>query len=139
MVKGLEDLEKQFILKEDMEYEDIKELVSRLVKFCQIDDKGFVVIKEPNLIIPKKIMLILSARYLANKIQQKLGRENIISEEVTAKELSDMLRKKDSVIIARIKDLKDDKKIVSTQRGIYKVTSYSVKDFIVKLEGSENE
>lgn len=139
MTKELEDFEKQFILKEDMEYGDIKQLVSKVLQFCKIDDKGFVVIQKPNLIIPQKIMLVLTARYLANKLQQKLGRENIISEEVSARELSNILKEKDAVVIARLKDLKDAKKILSPKRGIYKITPYAVKDFLIELEGTKNE
>lgn len=139
MTKELEDLEKQLILKDDMEHGDIKQLVGKLLQFCKIDEKGFVVIQKPSLIIPKKIMLVLSARYLANKLQQKLGREKVISEEVSAKELSNILKEKDAVIRARLKDLKDAKKILSPQRGIYKISPYTVNAFLIELEGTKNE
>lgn len=138
MTKELEDLEKQFILNEDMEHEDIKDLVSRILRFCKIDSNGFVVIQKSGLIIPQKIMLILSARYLANKLQEKLGRENNISEKVSAKELSSMLKEKDPVIIARLKDLKDAKKVLSSERGVYKITPYAIKDFLKEVEGAKN-
>jgi vancomycin resistance protein YoaR len=139
-MKELEDLEKQFILNEDMEDEDIKDLISRILKFCKIDNKGFVVIQKSSLIMPQKIMLVLSARYLANKLQQKLGRENInIYEVVTAHELSSMLKEKDTVIIARLKDLKDAKKVISSERGVYKIAPYAIKDFLTDLEGGKNE
>jgi len=139
MTKELEDLEKQFILNEDMEHEDIKELISRILKFCKIDNNGFVMIHNARLTIPNKILLILSARYLANKLQQKLGKEIKISDYVSAKELSNMMKEKDTVIIARLKDLKDAKKIISQDRGVYKVASYAIKDFLTELEGAKNE
>lgn len=138
MTKELEDLEKQFILNEDMEHEDIKDLISRILKFCKIDNKGFVIIQKSGLIIPQKIMLVLSARYLANKLQEKLGRENNISGQVAAKELSSMLKEKDPVVIARLKDLKDAKKVLSSERGIYKIAPYAIKNFLNELEGAKN-
>jgi len=138
MTKEMEDLEKQFILSEDMEHEDINGLVKRILNFCKVDTKGFVVIQKSGLIIPQRIMLVLSARYLANKLQQKLGRENIsINEVVTLKELSGMLKEKDTVIIARLKDLKDAKKVLSSERGIYKVATYAIKDFLTELDGAK--
>jgi len=139
MTKDLEDLEKQFILNEDMEHEDIKELITRITNFCKVDNKGFVLIHNKQLRIQDKIMLVLSARYLANKLQQKLGKEASILELVKAKEMSEMLKEKDTVVIARLKELKDDKKIISQGRGIYKIASYAIKDLLNDLEGVKNE
>ena len=139
MNEELEDLEKQFILNEDMEHEDIKNLISRILKFCKIDSKGFVVIQKSDLTIPQKIMLVLSAKYLANRLQQKLGRESPISEISRTKELARMLREKDAVIAARLKDLKDAKKIISPDRGTFKVAPYAIESFLKELEGVKNE
>jgi hypothetical protein len=137
MTDELEDLEKQFILNEDMEHEDIKDLIKRMLVFCKIDSQGFVIIQSSSkLIIPQKLLLILSARYLANKLQQKLARENGISELVTIKDLANMMKEKDTVIIARLKDLKDAKKIISPERGVYKIASYALKPFLTELESA---
>jgi len=138
MAKRLEELEKEFILNEDMEYEDLRDLISRILKFCKVDNKGFVVMYQPSLRMVDKILLVLSARHLANKLQQKLGRKTTISEEVSAKELSNMLRKKDAVIIARLKDLKDAGKILSTKRGVYKIAPHVIEPFLKELEGGKN-
>jgi len=137
--KELEELEKQFILNEDLEYKDIKDLISRILKYCKIDKNGFVVIQKSGLIIKQKIMLVLSARYLANKLQQQLNRkEDNISEEVSTKEISSIIKEKNSVVVARLKDLKDDKKVISSVRGIYKIAPYSIKNFLKELEGGKN-
>ena len=135
----LKDLEKQFILNEDMEQADIERFINRLLQFCRIDERGFVIIQKLYLNMFQKIMLVLSARYLASKLQQKLGREKIISNEISAKELSDMIREKDTVVIARLKDLKDAKKIISSERGVYKIAPYAIDDFLIELEGIKNE
>lgn len=139
MTKELEDLEKEFILNEDMEHDNIRALVGRILKFCKIDSKGFVISHKTSLKIPDKILLVLSARYLANKLQQSIGRENSISEEISAKELSNMIREKDAVVIARLKDLKDANKVLSSERGIYKVAPYAIEPFLKELEGVKNE
>ncbi len=135
MTKELEDLEKQFILNEDMEHEDIKGFITRLMKFCKIDSKGFVMIQSSKLRIVDKLLIILCARYLANKLQQKLGKESSIAETVTIKDLASMMKEKDAVIIARLKDLKDSKKVISKGRGIYKIAPYAINDFLNELEG----
>jgi len=138
MTKDLEDLEKRFILNEDMEHEDIKTLITRILNFCKIDNKGFVIIHDKQLRILDRIFLVLSARYLANKLQTKLGKEVSIQETINAKELANMLKEKDAVIIARLKDLKDEKKIIPQDRGIYKVAPYAINDFLNQLEGAKN-
>jgi hypothetical protein len=135
MIKELEDLEKQFILNEDMEHEDIKGYITRLIKFCKIDNKGFVIIQSSKLRTVDKLLIILSARYLANKLQQKLGKESTIAETVTIKDLANMIKEKDAVIIARLKELKDSKKIVPRGRGIYQIAPYAINDFLNELEG----
>lgn len=139
MSKELEELETQFILEEDMEHEDIKSLITRMLKFCRIDKNGYVIIYDKKLKIADKILLILSARYLANKLQQKLGKEITIKEEVGNKELAKMLREKNEVIAARLKDLKEDRKIVPLRRGLHKIASYEINEFLRTLEGRKNE
>lgn len=138
MTEELQDLEKQFIMDDDMEHNDIKKLIEQVLHFCRIDNNGFVIIQKTNLIMPQKILLVLTARHLANKLQEKLGREKVISEIVTATELSNMLKEKNAVILARLKELKDAKKVISADRGIYKIAPYIINDFLVELEGIKN-
>jgi hypothetical protein len=134
MTKELEDLEKTFILDEDMEHADINKLIGRILKFCKIDNKGYVILQKGSLIILDKIMLVLSARYLANKLQQKLGRENPISEQMNTKEIAEMIKEKDAVVAARLKELKDAKKALSPKTGVYKIAPYAIDEMLDKLE-----
>ena len=134
MAENLEDLEKKFILNEDMEHEDIGSLTNRILRFCKVDNKGFVIIEKMNLKIADKVMLVLSARYLANRLQQKLGKEPTISEVSNAGEIAKILREKETIIAARLNDLKIAKKIISPKRGIFKVASYEVEKFIKGIE-----
>jgi len=137
MNEELEKLRKQFIIEEDIEHEDIKQLITRILKFCKIDRNGYVIIHNKNLRIIDRILLILSARYLGNKLQQKLGKEITIHKEVTNKEIANMLKEKETVITARLKDLKDDAKVIPVRRGVYKVAPYIIDTFLSQLEGNQ--
>jgi hypothetical protein len=141
MDKELENLEKSFILDEDMEHENIKELIGNIQKYCKIDKNGCVRL-EPDvqsIKIRDKIMLILSARHLANNLQKKRSKDVTIGEEVASKELADMLKEKPLVINARLKDLKDDGSVLQISRGMYKVAPYSIKKFLNEIEGNNDE
>lgn len=143
MNEDLENLEKSFILDENVEYENIKELIEKVLKYCKIDKKGYVIIDQKTLSslrIQDKVTLVLIARHLAFKLQQKLGREISIKEEVSTRDLASMLNEKQSVINARIKELKDKKQVVRVSRGIYKIAPYSISPFLKILEkGEKNE
>ena len=134
MTEQLENLEKEFIIDEDMEQEDIQQLISRIIKFCKIDKNGYVVIYDKNLKLIDKILLILSARYLGNRLQQKLNRDITINDQVNNKEISNMLREKDIVVNARLKDLKDERKVIPIRRGIYKIAPHVIDQVLSALE-----
>ena len=134
MTKELKDLEKQFILNENMEHENLQTLISRALKFAKIDKNGHVVIAG-RWSIADKIMLTLTARYLGNHLQLKLGAEPTILKEVATEDLSKMLGEKQSVVSARLKDLKDKKWAIAKDRGVFTVAPYSIDDFLTKLEG----
>ncbi|MFA6462012.1 MAG: hypothetical protein WCV90_07140 [Candidatus Woesearchaeota archaeon] len=136
MNKELEDLEKQFILDGDMENEDLKTLIEKLLFFCKIDKNGYVIVDNGStkkLTTPNGILLVLSARYLASKLQQKLGKESSIKEEVETQEIAQMLKEKPAIVTARLKDLKDQKLVVPVERGTFKIASYAIADLLNKL------
>jgi DNA-binding transcriptional ArsR family regulator len=137
--KDFEELEKQFILTEDMEQEDLKNLIRRIQKLCKIDNNGYVIIRKTNLSNVQQILLVLSARYLGNRLQLKLNRDITIFEICKIKELSEMLKVKDAVITARLKELKDKKKVISPDRGEFKIPPYEIKDLLEELEGQRTE
>ena len=110
-------------------------MISRILKFCKIDKNGYVVIYDKNLKLIDKILLILSARYLGNRLQQKLNRDISINDQVNNKEISNMLREKDLVVNARLKDLKDERKVIPVRRGVYKIAPYIIDQFLFALEG----
>lgn len=143
MIEGFEELEKiekEFIVEDDLEYEKIKQLASRILNFCKIDKNGYVIIFRKNLKTVDKILLIFCARCLGNKLQQKLGREITIREEVSNREIANILKEKENVVSARINELRKDKKIICVKRGIHKVAPHIIEEFLTKLEKvGENE
>jgi hypothetical protein len=139
MTDKLEDLEKQFISDGDMEQEEISKLITKTLTFARIDKNGFVSLLNPLKIkIADKIMLVLISRYLANKLQTKLGKEVSINENMKIDDLANNLREKRAVIIARIKDLKDNNLISSDKEGIYRIQPHAISPFLDRLN-KENE
>lgn len=133
--ESYEEIGKKFILEEDMKHENLKELIGRIMEFAKVDSKGYVlIIDSKKLRIVDKIMIVLITRYLANKLQKELQKKISIKEEVSIKEFEDMLKEKKAVIAARLKDLRKDKKIIDIKKGLYKVSPYSVEEYIEYLE-----
>ncbi len=134
MAENFKELEKHFIVEDDIEHETIKQLISQILNFCKVDKNGYVIIFNKNFKKIDKILLILSARYLGNRLQQELGKEVTIQEEVTNIEIANILKEKQTIVSARLKDLKDDRKVFSVRRGVYKVAPYVIAKFLNKLE-----
>jgi hypothetical protein len=138
MAKDLEELEKAFIMSEDMEHDEIKDLIERILDICKIDNKGYVVIRKPSMTMQERIMIVLAARYLASRLQQKLKRDSPIQESCTTMEIANMLKEKDTVVRVRLKELKDDKKVLSPRRGVFRIAPYEIEDFLKGLLGAED-
>lgn len=138
----LEELKKAFILDEDAEHSNIEELIKKTMNFCKIDKKGHVVLdanSTKSFKIHDKILLVMTARHLANKLQKKEDGEATITEEITAGEVADILREKKNVMATRLKELKDDKKITLVSRGIFKMAPYAVDTFLKGQSVKNNE
>jgi len=132
----LEELKKKFILEEDAEKLNIEELITKISNFCQVDKIGFVQMNEmvrDKLPIKEKILLVLTARVLAKTLQEKLGEELTISDIVSGDELSKIVGVQKTVVAARAKDLKDERKIVTEKRGYYKVAPHYIEAFVRDL------
>ena len=82
----------------------------------------------------ERIHLILSARYLLNHLQLKIGRTEPISAEVTLNEISKFLKKSQKSVSARVSELKDDNAIESPSKGVYRVKPHTIDGLILKLQ-----
>jgi hypothetical protein len=131
-MQGLEELKKQFIVEKNVELENVKELIERLSKFCKVDTQGYLFVINRDLIqrlaIKDKILLGLSARYLASKLE-----ENILSD-VSTEELAKFFSERNTAINSRAKELKDQGKIIVKERGRYSINPYQIDDFIRSIE-----
>jgi hypothetical protein len=137
MTDELEVLEKKFIVSEEATTANLVELITRLTKFCKITNNGEVIfLKADSKRITNidKIMIVLIARHLANSLQIKQKKEVTIAEEINSKGISNMLREQSTIINARLKELKDSKKVISVSKGVYKVAPYAIEDFLESIE-----
>ena len=133
--ESLESIEKEWI-EEDLKTERVKELSKRTMKFTSMGQDGTVELKNEaeNIALKNKIWLLLVARYLANKLQTELDREEVVSPEVTTSEFADMLHKEKKIISARLSDLKKDGKVKNPSRGVYKANPYKIENLFRKIE-----
>jgi len=132
----LENLERDFIVGDDMEKDTYIRLIKRVIKYAKVDRAGYVLLSQDiKFPIKNRVMIILVVRYLASKLQEILSKENTINQYVSVDELSRMSGAKKSVIMARAKDLKDDRKLESSKnKGGYRVFQHSIESFLDQLD-----
>ena len=107
MVTSLEEWEKKLVKNEDIETEDLESLLSGISKACELSQDGYVRIK-PDIVKKlsdrEQIHLVLSARFIVNKLQTRLNREGVISASVSNEELARILRMKQSSVNSRVSE-----------------------------------
>ncbi len=141
--EDLEQIEKQFIIGSDAENEDFINLMRRVINYAKVDKNGYVIINEVinrKITLQDKILLILTVRYLASKLQEKLEKDITISAEVSAEELAKMAKSTKNVMFARVTELKTARKLISgNTKGSYVILDYHIKDFLNKLDNISNK
>lgn len=132
MDENFEELKKTFIIDdENFEEKKLSEMIGRINKICQIDKSGHVFFLKENLGDKEKIKYILIARFLANKLGEK------IPKEVTNDEFERIMGKSKDQIRARLSDLR--KEIRNPIKDINKNTHEIKPLFVHKILGDENE
>ncbi len=138
----LENLERGFILDGDAEMENVERLIKRVSELAGVDKEGHVVIKDNTLSKRlreiDKILLALSVRFLASRLQEKLNRDVTISPMVTAEELSKYFGMKRDTATARLNDLKRERKIILKGKGKFSIAPYYIEVVLKKLESARN-
>jgi len=124
----MKNLKEKFIVSEKIDEKRINELVERLLPFCKVTEGGGVIIEKAELTTIEKIKIALTARFLANS----LGSE--ISPEVNGEELSNSLMIPKDQVLARLKELKDEKFAFRVSKGVYKVNPFKIDDLLKSLE-----
>ncbi len=77
-----EELKKKFIVNETYETDRLKNDVERLLRHGRITRQGRVIITAGKLTTKQKIGLVISARFIANKLQKSIP-ENVTAEEIS--------------------------------------------------------
>ncbi|MEK6937181.1 MAG: phage head-tail connector protein [Nanoarchaeota archaeon] len=140
---NLQNLKNKFLIDEDAELENIEHLIDRFSEFVKVDLGGHVVFKDKNLrsnlTIPEKILVVIAARFLASKLQEKLKGEVTISPTVDAGEITKFINVQKTVVAARLKELKDERKILSPRTGVFSIAPYNIDSIIIRLEEKNKE
>lgn len=125
----MEDLKKKFIVEENLEEKKLVGYVERILPFCKISKSGGIILEMHEATALEKVKLALVARFLANHL------EGSISPEVNPEELSRNLDIPKDQVYARLKELKDDRFAVTSDKGIYRVNTFEIGKFLDEIEG----
>ncbi|WP_158787877.1 hypothetical protein [Granulicella sp. L46] len=126
----LEELKAQFLVSSNLSEAKMLSLLQLAIAHCAVDSKGNVDIKSPKLAARDKIMLVLSARYIAHHLDES------ISMDVTGDELVRNAGVALDQIRARTSDLVRDKQIETPARGTYRVLVHRIDPFLQGLKAS---
>lgn len=124
----MENLKEKFIVSEKIDEKRIKQFVERLLPFCKVTKSGGIVIEKAELTTIEKIKIALTARFLANSLDSE------ISPEVSGEEISNSLMIPKDQVLARLKELKDEKFAFRISKGIYKVNPFKIDELLNSLE-----
>ena len=128
------ELKRLFILEEDIEHEELKQMITLILKYCKIDKNGTVIVQDRKIRLADRILLVISARYLANRLQRKLEEEPTIPDEINNSELAELLRAKEPVIRARMADLRKVSMVTQLRPGVHSITPHAIEKLLTKLE-----
>jgi len=124
----MEHLKEKFIVSEKIDEKRIREFIERLLPFCKVTKSGGVIIEKAELTTVEKIGIALAARFLANSLDSE------ISPEVNGEELSNSLMIPKDQVLARLKELRDEKFAFRVSKGVYKVNPFKIDDLLKSLE-----
>ena len=126
------NIKEKFIISKKLELQTIEAYAERLLPFCTVYSDGEIALGNEKLTTLEKVKVALTARYLAN------GLDNTISAEITPEELVHWLNIPKDQISARLKDTRDAHFASTSEKGS---TAYSQKigDFLTELEHKYGE
>jgi hypothetical protein len=139
---GLDEYEKKIFTTRDLEEEELKRLIDEISNFATVSPDGFVRITNidnSKITDKERILTVLSVRYLLNNLQVKIGRQTPVEADVTLYELSQILRKPQKSISARVSELKEDNTIEIIHKGVYRIKPYAIDGLIAILNQVKKE
>ncbi len=127
-----EEQRRLFIVDEETyDKERVKTAIDKLARFAKISNSGRVYIDrslEKGLTLKNKIVLVIVARYLGNKLNQD------ISSEITAKDISTYISADLPTVHARGKELADDGYVSKPTDGTYVMNPGKIDEFLDSLK-----
>jgi hypothetical protein len=117
----------RFIIPKKLDNQKIESYAERLLPFCTVYDDGEIALGDKKLTTLEKVKLALITRYLAHELDEK------IPSEVTNEELVNCLNIPRDQIIARLKDARDEKFAIASEKGTIALP-IKIGDFLNELE-----
>lgn len=128
-MSDLEELKGRFLVSDSLSESKMLALLKLAVDQCAVDKAGNVEVKNPSLAAKDKVMLVLAARFLANKLDES------ISPDVTAEELARNTAIEKVQVRARASDLAKDRQIEVISRGVFRALLHKIEPFLRGLNG----
>lgn len=127
MEKNLEELKKTFIVDEgSFEEQELGNFIEKINKICKIDKTGHVSFIRQNITDKDKIKFILTARFLANRLEKE------IPKEVTNEEIEKMLNNKPKEQIrARLSDLRREGLIKDLEKNRHEIKPFYLHKILI--------
>jgi hypothetical protein len=123
-MNSLEELKSQFLVSNSLSEAKMLSLLQLAVRHCAVDSRGSVEVKTEGLPARDKIMLVLSARYIAHHLDES------IAMDVTPDELVRNAGVAPEQVRARTSDLVKDKQIETPSRGVYRALVHKIEPFL---------
>lgn len=134
---SLDDWSKRFIKKDNLEADELIGMLEKISKYCEISESGFVRLingADKSLSKKERIYLVISARYVANRLQKTMETEPTISSSISSQEISDMLMIDKASVQARASEYRKENKLTDVAKGVYEARSHGVKDFLEEID-----
>lgn len=126
---SIEELKKKFFIdKATYAKEYLKGDLEGVMRYSRITEDGSVSITSPKLTDKRKIGVVLAARFVANKLDQK------IPEVVTAEEIATYARIDKAIVNARAKELIDEGYASREKPGQYKANTGRIQDLLESIK-----
>ncbi len=124
-----EELKRKFILDDAAIRDSLEEVVNTALQYCAVDSKGKVYLKEQDLPGKLRVKVVLSAKTIANQLDESLG------AEITVADLSQATGLAENQARARASEAVDEGFAESPARGSYRANPFRVAQFLKGLAG----
>jgi Fic family protein len=122
-----EELKRKFIQDDTALRESLEEVVNTALEYCSMDAHGRVHLKRHDLAGKLRIKVALSAKTIANQLDESF------SAEISVADLSKATGLAENAVRARASEVVDEGFAESTSRGSYRANSFRVAQFLKGL------